>query len=55
MDNECNLGVVAITKEEYERLKERDTFLSCLEQAGVDNWEGYSYAWELMYEYNNSD
>ncbi len=26
-------------------------FLSALEAAGVDNWEGYSHAWELVKEW----
>lgn len=25
-------------------------FLGCLEEAGVDNWEGYSVAWDLAKE-----
>lgn len=25
-------------------------FLEALEQAGVDNWEGYSIAWEIYHE-----
>lgn len=37
---------VTISKEEYEELKERNSFLERLEAAGVDNWEGYSYAFE---------
>lgn len=42
--------LVTITKEEYEYLLKQNRFLSCLENAGVDNWHGYSYAWELMEE-----
>jgi len=41
---------VTISKAEYERLLEDSEFLSCLEAAGVDNWEGYSYAHEMMNE-----
>ena len=33
--------------EGFEELKERSAWLSCLEMAGVDNWEGYEYAMEL--------
>lgn len=39
--------MIVITKDEYERLKEESDFLSCLEAAGVDNWEGYSVAIQL--------
>ncbi len=38
---------VTITKKEYDRLVSRDEDLGWLEAAGVDNWSGYSYAWEL--------
>lgn len=39
---------VSITKTEYARLLERDLFLSALEAAGVDNWDGYAHAQEIM-------
>lgn len=29
-------------------LLERDKWLSCLEQAGVDNWEGYGIAIDIQ-------
>lgn len=35
---------VSIRPEEYARLLDRDHWLACLEAAGVDNWDGYSYA-----------
>lgn len=40
----------------YKLIKENDEmwedskFLNCLKAAGVDNWSGYSDAWELMKE-----
>lgn len=46
---------VTITKEEYESLKEDQLWLQCLENAGVDNWEGYDYARELMDEDTESE
>ena len=39
---------VTISKKEYDNLKKRDEFLSALEAAGVDNWDGIEYAQELM-------
>lgn len=39
---------VSMSRKEYERLKRRDDFLAALEGAGVDNWEGYSYACEIF-------
>lgn len=41
-------GRDVITPEQRERLE----FLSALEAAGVDNWSGYSNAWEIMEEWN---
>ena len=37
---------VTITQEEYESLLEDSKFLRALEAAGVDNWEGYEFAFE---------
>lgn len=36
--------MVTITKDEYDYLVSRDNFLSCLEAAGVDSWDGYNLA-----------
>ena len=41
---------VTISKKEYEQLQKDQRFLECLRGAGVDNWEGYDYAIELMGE-----
>ena len=38
------MSVVTITREEYRYLQNREAFLTCLEAAGVDNWDGYMYA-----------
>lgn len=38
----------SISQEEYEELLESDKMLNALERAGVDNWEGYDFAIELM-------
>lgn len=35
---------VTITEAEYNQLLEDSEWLSCLEEAGVDNWEGYDEA-----------
>lgn len=41
---------VTISKKEYEELLEDQLLLQCLQGAGVDNWEGYDYALEMMEE-----
>lgn len=38
---------VTITKAEYKRLLDRVEFLECLKATGVDNWDGYSEAYEM--------
>lgn len=39
---------VNITLEEYKQLKQDSLKLEALEGAGVDNWEGYDDAMEMM-------
>lgn len=45
-----NEETITITKQEYDRLVERDTWLGYLEAAGVDNWQGMEYAFQLKEE-----
>ena len=33
-----------------EELENRELFLNCLEAAGVDNWDGFDYAHDMMEE-----
>jgi hypothetical protein len=42
---------ITITKSLYRRLIERDDFLSCLEDCGVDNWDGYSEAQSMKRDF----
>ena len=46
-----SVKMVEITEEEFDRLQERDDFLSALECAGVDNWEGIDEAHEILREW----
>ena len=41
---------VIITKERLEELEADERFLSALRAAGVDNWGGYSDAYDIMRE-----
>jgi len=41
---------ITISKKEYEELLEDQKLLQALQGAGVDNWEGYDYAIEIMQE-----
>ena len=42
--------MITIRKADYDALIESANFLSCLEQAGVDNWCGYDFAREICRE-----
>lgn len=46
-------GHIQIPIEEYNELCQNSLFLNCLENAGVDNWEGYEYAIEEYQEEDN--
>lgn len=37
---------VTISEERYAELMEAELWVSCLENAGVDNWDGYDFARE---------
>ncbi len=41
---------VTIPKQEYNEMLNHIEFLNCLEACGVDNWDGYSDAWEMFDE-----
>ena len=43
---------VSIALEDYSKMMERLAWLDALEAAGVDNWEGISYAREIYAEDN---
>ena len=42
--------MITIKKSVYDQLVERDEWLGYLEGAGVDNWDGYSFAHEAREE-----
>jgi len=42
--------MITITKKEYNELMEDSVLLSFLNAAGVDNWDGYEYAIDMMEE-----
>ena len=46
-----SVKMVEITEEDFDRLQERDDFLSALECAGVDNWDGFNEAHEILREW----
>jgi len=43
-------GKITITKKEYNQLIEDSEFLECLEVHGVDNWNGYEDACQMLNE-----
>lgn len=40
--------MVTIPRWELEELRETERFMTALEAAGVDNWEGYDFARDLF-------
>jgi hypothetical protein len=46
---------VTISAKELEQLREDSQKLSALDCAGVDNWEGYDHAMEILREWNGED
>ena len=46
VDNETKIKLF----DYLDNLVEDSNFLNCLRQAGVDNWDGYEYAQELLEE-----
>lgn len=46
------IKTVTISEKEYHELLDRDQFLSALEAAGVDNWDGFGEAVDLVKEWN---
>jgi hypothetical protein len=42
--------MITITLKEYNRLKQQVFWLECLEDAGVDNWEGMEEAIDIRRE-----
>lgn len=48
VNEQTGCETVVISREYWEELKGSDKFLDALRAAGVDNWDGYSYAHEIM-------
>ena len=46
---------ITITKKQYDQLMRDSAWLAALEEAGVDNWSGISYAYELYDEEDEED
>ena len=48
-------GMISITKAEYDALAADSRFLAALEGAGVDNWDGYDNAQDMLEEWDKED
>jgi len=46
---------ITISRKQYDELLYDSLWLSCLKAAGVDNWDGYDYAREMMPEDDDED
>ncbi len=47
--------IVMVPEDEYSKLIERDRWLYALEAAGVDNWEGFEEAQQIIKEWDNEE
>ena len=47
--------MVAIKKNEYDRLVKAYRWLQCLDAAGVDNWAGIDEAYNIKKEWDEED
>lgn len=47
--------MVLVDKIAYYELLEKAAWLDCLERAGVDNWEGIGFAYELQSDYDEEE
>jgi hypothetical protein len=45
-----SIDVIEVSQKEYNDLQRRSEWLSYLEAAGVDNWEGYDIAYDMAKE-----
>ncbi|WP_189553047.1 hypothetical protein [Mesorhizobium sp. M8A.F.Ca.ET.021.01.1.1] len=50
MGTDALTNTVTITVEEYKRLIQCERWVSALEAAGVDSWDGISHAHEILEE-----
>ena len=46
---------ITISTREYEQLLKDQLWLQCLEEAGIDNWEGFDEALNIWREYENQE
>lgn len=46
---------ISVPLKEYETLLERDRWLCALEAAGIDNTDAYSFAFEILEEWDGED
>lgn len=44
------MNKIEVDEARYQDLLEKEKLLMCLEGAGVDNWEGWDYAMEMLEE-----
>lgn len=51
----AKVNVVMLDTERYEELLNSEQLLQALRAAGVDNWDGYDYAFEILREWNDEE
>lgn len=51
----CPEGAIAVPPAEYDKMSEDSRFLCALRNAGVDNWDGYEEAQDMIKEWDGED
>lgn len=54
-DSTIDDNQIVLSMDDYNELVDDQNFLQCLQGAGVDNWDGYSYAQEMFDEMKKED
>lgn len=49
-----NEETVTISKKQYDKLQADSAMLSALDCAGVDNWQGYELALDILEDWQNA-
>lgn len=50
-----SVNVVMLDTERYQELLEAERYLQCLQEVGVDNWDGNTHALKILEQWNAAE
>jgi len=50
MGSQRNEPLITVNKKFYDQLVDDSNFLDCLKACGVNNWDGYSQAYQMFHK-----